>query len=118
MVAPTTVGSLLPGSTPDTSQSRTLNRNLPPDLDHLITRQAKEIADMYGVAFHYGEQSFLPSGQSFFIPAAHDGFMANVISNIVEIHCAAKRSAGTQKVRNLGPLHEAIAGIHPPEIRC
>src|SRR5262249_51916575 len=40
------------------------DRNLPPDLDDLVGRQAEEIADMDGVALHHGKDPLLPRWQA------------------------------------------------------
>src|SRR6201981_3981122 len=39
------------------------NRNLAPDLDHLIVGKAEEVADMGGIALHDCEESLLPGRQ-------------------------------------------------------
>jgi hypothetical protein len=45
-----------------TDWSWCLNRNLPPDLNDLIAGEAKEVANMDGVALHHSEEPFLPGG--------------------------------------------------------
>src|ERR1700753_1504222 len=68
-----------------------LNRNLPPDLDHLIGREAEKVADVNGIALHHGKEGLLPSRQALAVLAADHRLVADVIGDVVEIDCAAQR---------------------------
>jgi hypothetical protein len=70
-----------------------LDRNLPPNLNDLITGKAKEIADMDSVALHDGEELLLPGWQAFAVLAADDGLVTHVISHVAEIDRAPQRFA-------------------------
>jgi len=93
------------------------DRNLPPDLDHLIAGQAEEVADMDGVALHHGEEPLLPGRQAQAVLAADHRLMADIIGDVVEIDRAAQRFAGGEQLGNVGTLHESETRFRAPEIR-
>lgn len=80
------------------------DRNLPPDLDDLIVRQAEEVADVDGVALHDGEEPLLPCRQAPAVLAADHRLMTDVVGDIVEIDRAAQRSTGGEQFRDMRPL--------------
>ena len=94
-----------------------LDRNLPPDLYDLIVGKIEEVADMSGVALHYGEEPLLPGRQTLAVLAANHRFMADVISHVAEIDRASQRLAGGEQFRDMRTLHEAEARFRAPEIR-
>ena len=50
-------------------------RDLPPDFDDALVRQAQEVADMDGVALHDSKEPFLPCGKAFAVLAADHRLM-------------------------------------------
>ncbi|GAC1336493.1 MAG: hypothetical protein NVSMB20_12570 [Bradyrhizobium sp.] len=58
--------------------SSDLDRNLPPDLDHLIAGQAEEIADVNRVALHHGEDALLPGGKAPAVFARDDSLTTHI----------------------------------------
>src|SRR6185437_2637708 len=98
-------------------KTKSLDRNLPADLDDLVARQAEEVADMDRVALHHRKELLLPARQAHAILAVDHGFVADIISDVVEIDGAAERSAHRKQLRNMRPLHEAELRFRAPEIR-
>src|SRR5581483_7161550 len=54
---------------------RRLDRDLTPDLDHLVVRKAEEIADMLRIALHQRKQPLLPGRQALAVFSRDHGFM-------------------------------------------
>src|SRR5713101_8508684 len=98
------------------SPCRKSDRNLAPDLDHLLGRQSKKAAHVNGVAVHYGEECFQPSRQCPLVVARNDGFVPHVIREVVEGDLATVLVVGLlQKGGDIGPLHEAVTSATAPE---
>src|SRR3984893_16407309 len=104
-------------SSPNLNESLESNRDLPADLDHLVVRQAEEVADMDRVALHHGEEPLLPAGHPHAVVAADHGFMPDIIGDVGKVDGAAERFTGSEQFRNMRPLHEAEMRFRAPEIR-
>ncbi len=94
--------------------ARSSNRNLPPDLDHLIGRETEEVADMDSVALHHSEHPFLTGRQAQVVLAADDGFAADIIGEVVEVDRTPQRFAGGEQFRNLARLFRLSSGCAAP----
>ena len=81
-----TVTARAPGSSDRIPESiqLPLNRDLAPNLDHLIDRQPEEIGHLVRVSFHRGEKAFLPFWQSLPICARNDRFAAHIIGHVIQ----------------------------------
>src|ERR1700730_14564204 len=96
---------------------RTLDRNLPPDLNDLIVGQAEEVADMDGVALHDGEDPLLPGRQALTVVTGDHRLVTYIVGNVGNVDRAAEPFAGGQQVGNVRTFHEAETRFGAPEIR-
>ena len=96
---------------------RRSDRDLPAYFDDAVAWKAEEIADMHGVSLHRGEKRLLPFSQTLPVGPVNDRFAGDVIGDVVGIEAATLLARLSQKLRNVRPFHESIAGRHAPEIR-
>src|SRR5208337_766517 len=94
-----------------------LNRDLAPNLDHLIDRQPEEIGHLVRVSFHRGEKAFLPFWQRVTVYARNYRFAADIIGHVIQKNVAALLLCLAQDGWNIGPLHEAKVSRCPPKVR-
>ena len=92
------------------------NRDLAPDLDDPIVRQFEGVAEPRGVSAHRREEGDLPARQALADFTRHDGFVANIEGNVVEIDLSPLRLALRENVVDVGRFHEAKPRLGSPEI--